>query len=139
MLRGCPGAQLYGPLAGLERGVAGDEVAIAAAGPEDRHPVLPHAEEETATADLVGGHLVRQHHRGVGVHLEDETVEAIEKGPELGGDGVDVVPCCVVHGQILSFRPVSYASLRICAFSPGKGEARLAPPTKRPCRGPRTY
>jgi hypothetical protein len=48
--------------------------------------VLPHAEEQAAAADLVGGHLVGEHHRGVGVRLQDQPVEAVEQGPVLGGD-----------------------------------------------------
>src|SRR6266478_9766496 len=76
------GPQLDGPLAGLELGVARGEAGVAALLPAvDRHPVLPHADEEAAAADLVGGYLVRQHDRGVGVHREDQPVEAVEQGP----------------------------------------------------------
>jgi hypothetical protein len=43
------------------------------------------------------GYLVREHCRSVGVRLEDQPVEAVEQGPVLAGDGVDVVPYGVVH------------------------------------------
>src|SRR2546430_7855798 len=83
------GPQLDRSLARLELGVAGGEARVAALLPAvDRHPVLPHADVEATSADLVGGDLLREHHRGVGVHLEDQPVEAVEQGPVLGGDGV---------------------------------------------------
>src|SRR5439155_14991880 len=57
--RGVDGPQPDGPGARLELGVSCDEAGVAALVPAvDRHPMLPNAEEEAATADLVGGHLV---------------------------------------------------------------------------------
>jgi hypothetical protein len=36
------------------------------------------------------------------VRLEDQLVEAVEQGPVLGGDGVDVIPYGVVHPSIIA-------------------------------------
>jgi hypothetical protein len=95
------GPQLDGPLAGSQLRVADGEAAIAALlEAVDRHPVLPHAQEQAA-ADLVGRHLVGEHHRGVGVRLQDQPVDAVEQGLVVGGDGVDVVPHGVINRSIM--------------------------------------
>src|SRR5450759_3875195 len=114
---GVVGPQLNGPLARLELGVAGGEAVVAAFLPAvDRHSVLPHPDEETAAAELVGGNLVREHHLGVGVSLEHKPVEAVEQVPVRGGNGLDVVPNGRVHPLIVIVRgaasPMSGPSMR---------------------------
>ncbi len=69
------------PLLVLSWGVAGGEAGVAALlQAVDRHPVLPHAEKQAVTADLVGGDLVGEHHHRVGMRLQDQPVEAVEQG-----------------------------------------------------------
>src|SRR5437879_12285406 len=55
------GSQPDGPRARLELRVTGGEAAVPALVPAvDRYRVIPHADEESAVADLVGRHLVRE-------------------------------------------------------------------------------
>ena len=88
-------------LAGDEVRVAGAETAVTAWFPAvERQPVLPHTDVEPASADHVRGHLVRQHHGGVRVLLQDQPVDAVEQRTALRGERCDVVPRGLVdHGS----------------------------------------
>lgn len=100
---GVVGPQLDGPLARYQLWVAGGEAGVVALPPAvDRYTVLPHTEVQTIATHLVRRYLVRDHHRGVRVDLEDQPVEAVEQGPALGRDGVDLVAHGVFHRSIIS-------------------------------------
>ena len=102
-VRRVAGPQLDGSLAGLQRGMAGREVRLAALPPAvDRDAVLPCADVEAAAADLVGRDLIRQHDGGVRVRGEDQPVQPVEHGPVLGSHPVDVRPHRLIHRPIVA-------------------------------------
>jgi alpha-1,2-mannosyltransferase len=74
--------QLDRPLAARQVRVTGQEATVAPLAPSVQgHPVLPHTHVETALADPVRGHAVRQTDRGGRAGLEDEAVDPVEQRP----------------------------------------------------------
>src|SRR6185437_4692181 len=106
------GPQPDGRLAVYEVRVPLTETGVAVRLPAvDRHAVLPHREMEPVLADLVRGHLVRQHDAGLGILGQNQAVQPVEQGPVLGPDGLDVLPHCVVHTPIV-ISPVTVVGWR---------------------------
>lgn len=80
------------PLVVGEFRVTGGEAGIPSGVPAvDRQTVLPHADVKVPLADAVRRQLVRERDLSIWMHVQDQSMQAVEQRPLLGGDRVDVL------------------------------------------------